>query len=128
MLAFTTTGLIAPIASAARALEEFYSSIAINAAGPWQANPRSKSFSIQQGSFQLALRSTGDAIPWDFVKTIAERLWECACLGMTDLFEAMYMDDAGQVAVTVALRLADDGSSSSDTFYREGSVETVTSP
>ncbi len=128
MMAFTTTGLIAPIASAARALEDFYSSIAINAAGPWQAEPRSESFSIQQGNFRLAFRSTGDAIPWDFVKTMAERLWESACLGMSNLFEATYMDDAGQVIVSIALRLAEDGSSSSGTYYREGSVESVTSP
>ena len=128
MLTLTKIGLIAPIASAARALEDFYSSIALQAAGPWQAEPRSENFSIQEGSFQLSFRSTGDTIPWDFVKEMAERLWECACLGLTHLFDAMYIDEVGQVVVSISLRLADESSSSSGGYYREGSIESVTSP
>ena len=74
--------------------------------------------------------STGDSIPWDFVKTLAERLWRCASLGFTDTFDAIYMDDLGQVAVSVSLRLTDGSSSSSDSDFqlREGSVPSVTSP
>lgn len=129
MMTFTRVGLITPIVSAARALEEFYSSIAIRAAGAWTAEPVSENFSIQEGNFRLTFSSIGDPIPWTFVKDMAEKLWESACLGMADLFDVMYMDDAGQIAVSISLRLADGASSSSSgTDFREGSVPSVTSP
>lgn len=129
MMTFTTIGYITPIASAARALEDFYSSIAIKAGGVWAANPRLEHFSIQEGNFELSFESIGDAIPWPFVKRMAEKLWESACLGMAQLFDVVYADDAGQVLVSISLRLTDGGSSSgSDTQYREGSVPSITSP
>ena len=129
MMTFTRVGFITPIVSAARALEDFYSSIAIRAAGAWAEEPVSENFSIQEGNFRLTFSSIGDPIPWNFVKDMAEKLWECACLGMADLFDVMYMDDAGQVAVSISLRLADGASSSSSgTDFREGSVPSVTSP
>lgn len=128
MMTYTTVGLITPVASAARALEDFYSSIAIKAGGVWQTEPTTDNFSIEEGNFRLGFSAIGDTIPWSFVKAMAERLWETACLGLTDLFDIIYMDDAGQIAVSVSLRLADGGSSSSGTDYREGSVPSVTSP
>ena len=71
----------------------------------------------------------GDSIPWEFVKKIADKLWECACMGKSDLFDVIYVDDAGQILVSISLRLADGGSSSdSGTEFREGSVPSVTSP
>ena len=128
MLTYTTVGLITPVTSAAKALEEFYSSIAIKAGGAWQTQPQTDNFSIDEGNFRLAFSCMGDTIPWDFVKTIAERLWESACLGLANLFDVIYMDDSGRIAVSVSLRLAEGGSSSSGTDYREGSVPSVTSP
>lgn len=127
MLTFTKVGLITPVVSAARALEDFYISIATKAAGDWQSEPQADSFSIQEGGFSLSFSCLGDTIPWSFVKTVAERLWQCACLGMTDMFDAIFMEDSGKIAVSISLRLADGGSSSSDTQYREGSVPSVTS-
>ena len=59
---------------------------------------------------------------------MADKLWECACLGLTDLFDAVFMDDDGQVGVSISLRLSDGSSSSSGTDFREGSVPSVTSP
>lgn len=128
MMTFTTVGLITPVASAARALEDFYSSIAIKAAGAWQAEPQRDNFAIQEGNFYLAFSCIGDSIPWSFVHSMAEKLWECACLGMTELFDVIYMDDSGQISVSISLRLVDGGSSSSSTDFREGSVPSVTSP
>lgn len=130
MMTYTTVGLITPVISAARALEDFYSSIAIKAAGVWQAEPRTDHFSIEDGPFRLTFSSMGDSIPWDFVQTFAERLWRCASLGLTNVFDAMFMDDLGQAAVSISLRLIDGSSSSSDTVFqmREGSVPSVTSP
>ena len=73
----------------------------------------------------------GDVIPWNFVTDLANLLWECACMGLTDLFEAIYTDEGQSVAVSVALRLVEgDGSSGSGSSgftadYREGSVPSV---
>lgn len=128
MMSFTTVSLLMPVATAARALEAFYSAIAIKAAGLWAAEPQLENFSIQEGEFRLTFSSIGDSIPWTLVKEIAERLWQCACLGMAQLFDVMYMDDAGSVAVSISLRLVDDSSSSSGSQYREGSVPSITSP
>ena len=128
LISFTYAGLLTPVVSAAKALEIFYSSIALKAAGPWQAEPQSDTIAIEDGPFRLTLASIGDTIPWDIVKTMAERLWQCASLGFTDMFDAMYMDDSGQVALTISLRLVEGSSSSSDTDFRDGSVPSVISP
>lgn len=130
MIKFTRAGLITPVVTAAKALEDFYSSIAIRAAGVWQTEPQSDSLSIEDGPFRLTFASIGDTIPWDVVKNMADRLWHCAALGFSDLFDAIYMDDTGQVAVSISLRLTDGSSSSSDTGsqFREGSVPSVISP
>ena len=134
LITYQTLGLITPIAGAARALEEFYSSIAVKAAGVWQGEPRQYEFAILQGDFRLSFKSLGDAIPWSFVQEMAERGWECASRGLTDVFEVIYMDEAAQIAVSVSLGLVDGSStgsgsgSGSGSDYREGSVPSVTSP
>ena len=129
MLTFKIVQALSPVVGAAKFLEEFYSSIAVRAGGTWQFRPRQESITITQGPVSLVLSSMGDTIPWDFVKSMAEMLWECACLGAADLFDAIYADEAGRIAVAVSLRLADDTSgSSSGTDYREGSVPSVGSP
>lgn len=130
MVTFKTVVAMAPFTDAARFLETFYSSIAINAAGAWQALPQRNAFRIFEGPFALSFTCVGDSIPWSFVKDMADRLWECACLGMSQLFEAVFMTDARDIAVAVSLTLMEgDGSSqSSSTDYREGSVPSVGSP
>lgn len=129
-LKFQSLGMILPVTTAARVLEDFYSSIALKAAGDWQALPRRYDINIQEGHFSLTLASIGDAIPWDFVKALANQLWECAALGIAELFDLVYMNDAGNVAVSISLRLLDGEGSSSDsnTNFREGSVPSVGSP
>ena len=133
MFAFTHFCYVTPVADAALALKEFYSSIALKAGGVWQAQPQSTRLTIKEGAFQLSFSSAGDTIPWAFVRETAERLWKCACLGMAELFDATFIDDASQVAVSIAVRLVGEGSSpgsgsGSGTDYREGSVPSVTSP
>ena len=82
----------------------------------------------------LEFKCIGDSIPWSFVKEMADRLWEIACLGATDLFEAVYQDGAGKIAVAVSLKLLEGDSSSASVdsefsaSYREGSVPSVGSP
>ena len=129
MLTFKTVQALTPIVGAARFLEGFYSGIALKAGGAWQSQPRQDSITITQGPVSLVLTSMGDTIPWDFVKTMAERMWEIACMGAADLFDAVYASEGGKIAVAVSLRLVDDTSgSSSGTDYREGSVPSVGSP
>ena len=129
MISFKTITLMTPLIGAAQFLEEFYAAVAIKAAGVWSSLPRERTLTINQGLFSLIFTSTGDTIPWSFVKEMADRLWEAACLGAAELFDAMYMDEIGRVAVAISLRLADgSSSSSSDTDYREGSVPSVGTP
>ncbi len=130
MMSFKSVAALLPVTEAARYLEEFYSSIATNAAGAWRASPQEYSYLIQQGPFSLLFTSMGDTIPWNFVREMAERLWTCASAGMAELFEVVYMDDAGQVSCAVSLTLLDaEGSSgSAGTDYREGSVPSVGTP
>ena len=113
-----------PVNAAARALEEFYSQIAIKASTIWPSEPRATDFIIKEGDFELAFNAVGDTIPWDFVAEMANRGWESACMGMTDLFEAIYTTENGRLAVRIALTLAEDSVASSDTVAndREGSV------
>lgn len=130
LLTFSSTLLIEPIASAAKALEEFYSYIAFNAGSTWQTLPRRYQFNIEWGTFQLVFSSMGDTIPWDFVQEMAERLLTCARMGMSALFDAVYGDQAGQIGVAISLRLMGGviSGDSSGTDYREGSVPSVGSP
>lgn len=129
MIAFRSFGVIIPIANAARALEEFYAGISNQAATEWAHTPQEDSLLIKEGAFQLSLFSFGDTIPWTFVKDLAHRLWESARLGLADVFEALYMEETQNIGVQITLRVV-EGSSSSDSAwdYREGSVESITSP
>ena len=130
LLHFSKVGLATPVVAAAKAMEGFYYSVAAKAAGEWQARPLLDRVVIQEGKLQLSFLCTGDTIPWNFVKSIAMMLYEAAALGLTDLFEAIYMDDAGTVAVTVSVKITDALSSSGDSTsdYREGSVPSVSFP
>ena len=130
LLTFKTITMITPITGAAKFLEDFFSAVALEAGGAWQSRPRKESLTIAQGPFSLSFTSMGDSIPWDFVKEIAERLWETACMGAAELFDMVYSDEGGRIAVAISLRLADDmSSSSSGTDYnREGSVPSVGTP
>ena len=130
MLHFQKIGLLTPVVAAAKAMEAFYSSVASKAAGEWQSTPNLAHVVITEGKLQLSFLCTGDKIPWNFVKNTALRLYEAATMGFTDLFEAIYMDEAGRVAVTVSMRVMDALSSSdgSSSDYREGSVPSVTFP
>ena len=127
-IAFTSMGMLTPVATAAQALQEFYRNIAINAGSIWKTEPLRDTFSIVEGSFRLSFTSMGDTIPWEFVEQIAERLWCAASRGLTDLFDVIYTHETQQIAVMISMRIAEDSSSSSDTDYREGSVPSVTSP
>ena len=130
MVTFQTVVAMAPVTNAAKFLESFYTSVAINAAGAWRALPQRETLRIVEGPFALSFTCFGDTIPWSFVKDMADRLWESACLGLSELFDAVYMTETGNIAVAVSMRLLEgDGSSqSSGTDYREGSVPSVGSP
>ena len=128
MIQFQSIRPIVPIQKASKFLEEFYAQVAISAAGVWSQLPRRYSFAVREGNFELSFRSVGDAIPWDVIRDLAERLWECACMGATDLFEAIYSDFSGRIGLHISLSLIDSTLSSSGDDFREGSVPSVTGP
>ena len=130
--AFKINGLamILPVADAARYLEEFYSSIAIKASTEWQSRPEEYSYNFVQGAFQLSFASIGEPIPWSFVKGVANMLWEVACTGFAEFFDAYYKDDTGSIYATVSLRFVEGGGGPSSGWsatsdFREGSVPSV---
>ena len=128
MFHFESIRPIVPISKASKFLEEFYGHVALMAGGVWTQVPQKASFTIREGNFELSFRCVGDSIPWDVVKDIAERLWECAVMGMTDLFEAMYTDSTGRIGLKVSMLLIDSSLSSSGDDFREGSVPSVNGP
>ncbi|KAI4123293.1 MAG: hypothetical protein LQ338_005342 [Usnochroma carphineum] len=86
--------------------EKFYQELAIAAANEWASRPRLQGFTYEEGGFRLAMQSWGDTIPWDFVQALANRLWECAALGMPYLFDLAYMSPDGRILVSIMLRLS----------------------
>lgn len=135
-LYFQTLTAMVPVTAPAKFLENFFSSIAIKAdpeRGEWGSLlPRREAFTVVEGSLRLSFSAVGDTIPWDFVKDFADKLWECAVVGVTQLFQTVYMDDTGTVGVQISLTLIDESSvgsgSGSATGYREGSWDSITSP
>ena len=128
MLHFESIRPIVPAYKAAKFLEEFYAQVALAAGGAWSQLPRRYAFSIREGNFELSFRSLGDSIPWEVVQDFAERMWECAVLGLTDLFEVVYSDPSGQIGLKVSMTLIDSSLSSAGDDFREGSVPSVTGP
>lgn len=130
IIAFQSMGIIYPIASAARALEDFYSGIAIKASTVWQTEPRRNYLTIDQGAFRLTISSIGDTISWQWVQSVADGLWETAALGMAEFFEAYYSDDSLTFGTAISLKFTDGAESSSgysvgSSDWREGSVPSV---
>ena len=128
MFYFRTIRPIVPVYKAAKFLEEFYAQIALSADGAWSQLPRKHTFFIREGNFELTFDSVGDSIPWDVVKDLAERLWESAVMGLTDLFEAAFSDSTGQIGLRISMTLIDSSLSSEGDDFREGSVPSVTGP
>ena len=127
-VSFTSFSLITPIATAARALEEFYAEVAVKASTIWATLPQRQAMNLQLGHFRLNFQCVGDTIPWNFVKQLADSLWECACHQFTDLFEVIYMDSLQKIAVKVWLEIVEHSSGDSNDGVREGSVPSITSP
>lgn len=130
IIGFQSMGIIYPIASAAKVLEDFYSSIAIKASTVWQTEPRRDFLTMDQGPFRLTITSIGDTVSWEYVQGVADSLWESAALGMAEFFQAFYADDSGRVAAAVSLKFIDGAESNSgysvgSSDWREGSVPSV---
>ena len=120
-----------PITQAAKLLEGFFSSIAINAdpnGGKWSTLPQESVFAIQEGRFGLAFDFIGDTIPWSFVKEFADRMGEAALLGFPHLFETVFRNAAGTIAVKITLSLIEDSAGSNSPHdWREGNVPSMNS-
>ena len=117
----------AALQETAKKLELFYMDIAYNAQHEWAKLPRMNTFYLDNEHLRLSFKSIGDTIPWEVVSDLAARLFECARRGMTDLFEAVYMDDAGSIGLRISLEVV-AGSSDESGNTREGSVPSFISP
>ena len=104
---FHSFDLLTPIASAALALEDFYSQLAIKASTVWSTEPEQPAFSFRMGAFKLSFRCQGDTIPWHFVKEFAEIMWELACHQCTEVFEIIYTDQLQRIFVTIWLEIVE---------------------
>ena len=127
MARFHAFTVLTPIDAAARALEDFYAEIATKASTVWATQPQLSDFACRLGNIRINFKCIGDTIPWSFVKELADRLWECACLQFTEVFEVFYTSPDSRIAVKVWLEiLTPSGSDSND--YREDSPPSITSP
>lgn len=129
---------IIPVQAAAPILENFFISVATQAdpqLGEWAKMTPTNVLELKHGMFKLRFHSIGDTIPWSFVRDFANKLWETAALGVADLFETVYEDQSGKVAVQISLTIMNEmteatGSASGsdqDNFYRDGSWDSVQS-
>ena len=128
MVNFKKIRPIIPIHKAASFLQDFYSQVAFQAGSVWASLPPRQHFNIREGNFELMFTAIGDYIPWHVVKELADRLWQCAVLGLTDLFEATYFDQTGRIGLKVVLSIVDSSLSSEGDDFREGSVPSVNGP
>ena len=124
---FVTITSMFPVQAAARFLEDFFAGIATRTGegGAWSELPEKSEIGFEEGNFRLSFKCFGDTIPWSFITRIAEQLWEGACLGVAELFETVYMDDAKKIGVSVILNLIEDSSGSNSPYDREGSVPSI---
>ena len=128
MIHFKSIRPIVPVVKASAFLNEFYTDIIISAQTSWALLPRRQYFTVRGGNFELVFYSFGDTIPWEVVSDLAQRLRQCAIIGATDLFEAVFTDDAAQIGLKVTMAIIDESLSSSDDDFREGSVPSVNGP
>ena len=128
---FTTITTMFPVRTAAQFLAQFFAGIAIRSreGGVWSGLPQKTELGIEEGNFRLSFRCVGDTIPWNFIKDMADLLWETAVLGVTDLFEAVYTNPQGTIGVSVMLSIIENssGGGSNSPNGREGSVPSITS-
>ena len=123
---------IVPVVKAAPFCMEVFKDLYEQAGQAWKRLvPEKQYFEFHSGNFAVSFNCVGDTIPWQFVQEIADRLWTAAAMGLTELFEAIYIDErnpTNRFAVKVVMSIVDSSLSSSDDDFREGSVPSVTGP
>ena len=101
---FEPKGLLIPIQAAAEVLEAFYTSIAINAHGPWANNTPRIWIRMTSGTIALLMTATeGSTIPWDFVTWFALQMLRYTERGYTGMYTANYVHPTAGNAIWVSL-------------------------
>ena len=104
LVSFEPLGFIVPVQAAARALEAFYTSIAINANGPWTSNTPRIWIKMTRGTIVLLMSATeGTTIPWDFVSWFALQMLRYTECGYTGTYTANYANPTMGNAIWVSL-------------------------
>ena len=96
------------IENAAQALEEFFSTIADMASGPWLHEAPRKELTISVGQLALELKCDFQEIAWDFVAMIAEKMAQKVQNGFTSAFEAYLQHLVSGFMVSVKLKTLKD--------------------
>ncbi|MCJ1451352.1 hypothetical protein MMC28_001688 [Mycoblastus sanguinarius] len=97
---------IVPFVVGAKALEVFWSSIAIDASvSDWTYEKPKALFTITEGALQATFSCLGQAVPWDFVVDFASQAAEAVARGWTDTFDAYYEQEGTGFAVLVSFRI-----------------------
>ena len=110
LVSFEPQGFIVPVRAAAKALEAFYTSVAINANGPWTNNAPRIWIKLTTGTIVLFMTSTeGTTIPWDFVTWHALQMLRATERGYTGMYTANYVNPTAGNAIWVSLYLCGIG-------------------
>lgn len=92
------------IETAAATLENFFVSVADQAAGPWLQREPLKAFSIQFGELILDFKCEAVEIPWKLVAVVAQKIANSVQTGFAGAFEAMLNHVASGGMIYIKLR------------------------
>ena len=104
LYAFEPEDLLLPIEAAAKVLNAFYSSVALNALGSWASNTPRVWIKMTAGTLVLLMTSAqGNTIPWDFVAWFALQMLRYTECGYTGLYTAHFSNPTKGIGIWVSL-------------------------
>lgn len=96
--------LLIPVQLAVEVLEEFYTSIAVNARGDWARNTPRIWLRMTLGTLRLVMTATeGNTIPWEFVTWFALEMLRLTRRGYTGMYTASFVHPTLGNAIWVSL-------------------------
>lgn len=101
---FEPQDLLLPIEAAAKVLNAFYSSVALNALGSWASNNPRVWIKMTAGTLVLLMTAAeGNTIPWDFVAWFALQMLRYTERGYTGLYTAYFSNPTTGIGIWVSL-------------------------
>ena len=104
LYAFEPQDLLLPIEAAAKVLNGFYSTVAINALGSWASNTQRVWIKMTAGTLVLLMTAAeGNTIPWDFVAWFALQMLRYTERGYTGMYTAHFSNPKKGIGIWVSL-------------------------